>query len=51
MLKGDCGLFTWSSPHQPGDPGGAAMTDVVNLYGGKTNLSKLVDRPLPGKRS
>jgi prevent-host-death family protein len=29
--------------------GGAAMTDTVNLYDAKTNLSKLVDRAAAGE--
>jgi hypothetical protein len=44
-----------SSPYfgQPGQlvgrAGGAAMTDTVNLYDAKTNLSKLVDRAATGE--
>jgi prevent-host-death family protein len=44
-----------SSPSvgQPGQfvqsAGGAAMTDTVNLYDAKTNLSKLVDRAAAGE--
>jgi prevent-host-death family protein len=38
---------------QPGQfvrsAGGAAMTDIVNLYDAKTNLSKLVDRATTGE--
>jgi prevent-host-death family protein len=29
--------------------GGAAMTDIVNIYDAKTNLSKLVDRAAAGE--
>jgi prevent-host-death family protein len=33
----------------PWTAGGAAMTDTVNLYDAKTNLSKLVDRAAAGE--
>src|SRR6266550_5241466 len=33
----------------PRSAGGAAMTDVVNIYDAKTNLSKLVERAAAGE--
>src|ERR1700693_5450778 len=49
LQRGQSGIICWSSWSTNGRPGERKMTDTVNLYDAKTNLSKLVDRAAAGE--